>query len=77
MHIATAMKARSTARTAKPQSVAERKARLARLVERGEVTPEQAKLIRFDAPSEKTRATAATLKDQAAAFHAKKRRAVA
>ena len=57
-----------TALTAKPLSVAERKARLAQLVAEGKVSPADAKLIGFsDVVTERDRAIAATLMDKAAA----------
>ena len=56
----------TTALTAKPLTVAERKARLAQLVAEGKVSPEHAKLIGFDdVVTDRDRAIAASLQDKA------------
>lgn len=47
--------------TANPLSVAEREARLARMVAKGEISAERAKLIDFREPTAKERAFAETL----------------
>jgi hypothetical protein len=52
---------RQTATTAKPLSLAEAKAGLARLVKEGKVSAKGAKLIDFREPTERERAYAETL----------------
>ena len=52
---------RETATTAKPRTLAERKAHIAALVASGELTAEQAALIDFREPTARERAFAETL----------------
>ena len=59
---------RTTALTAKPLPLAERKARLARMVKDGEISKERAKLIDFREPSAAARQFAKTLVPAARQF---------
>ena len=59
--IVTTVMPRTTALTAKPLPLAERKARLARMVKDGEISKERAALIDFREPTAKERAFAETL----------------